>query len=141
MIPRLVRSLAISLLVALVVGGAVTAAAASLGGLRTSNLSASSATVATHSAGIAVRWSPVFDKTGWVLDSITLSTVAGDTFTPSESVRVAVVDSSGAAVCEPVAIVGSASSSVTLDRATLDKYCGGAVSLARVASVALVVAR
>jgi len=141
MISPLFRSLAISLLVAFVVGGAVTAAAASLGGLRTSSLSASSATVATHAAGTAVRWSPVFEKTGWVLDSITLATVAGDTFTASESVRIAIIDGSGAAVCEPAATVGSVSSSVTIDRATLDKYCGGAVSMSRVMSVAILVAR
>jgi hypothetical protein len=141
MMSRLVRSLAISFLVALVVGGAVSAAAASLGGLQTSALSANSATVATHSSGIAVRWLPVFEKTGWVLDSVTLSAVGGDTFASSESVRVAIVDGRGVAVCEPAVVVAFATTSFTLDRATLDKYCGGPVALSRVASVALVAAR
>ena len=104
--------------------GAVGASAATLGGLKTADLGASDASVAIHSSGINVTWSPLVSGTTWVVNGITLTTNTGDTFAANEKLGVTLINSSGAKICEVDLTNSASTSSIAIARATINTACG-----------------
>jgi hypothetical protein len=104
--------------------GAVGASAATLGGLKTTDLGASDATVAIHTSGINATWTPLASGTSWVVNGITLTTNSGDTFAASEKLGIALVNSSGAKICEIDLTNATSTSTISIARATINTACG-----------------
>jgi hypothetical protein len=104
--------------------GVVGASAATLGGLKTSDLGASDAAVAIHASGINATWTPLASGTSWVVNGITLTTNSGDTFAASEKLAVALVNSSGAKICEIDLTNATSTSTVSIARAAINTACG-----------------
>lgn len=123
--PPLVRlSLPIVAAVTIAALGSVGASAASLGGLTTSDLGASSGTVAAHPSGLTAQWMPARSGSDWLLDGIVLGAV--EPFTDGERLKLSILDASGAALCE-VSVVHSGTSAIsTILRSDIDADCGPA---------------
>ncbi len=122
--------------------GLVGASAATLGGLRTTDLGASDATVAIHTTGIDVGWTPLVSGTSWVLNGITLTTSGADQFAAQESLGVALINTSGAKICEIDLINPTATTTVSIARAAINTACGSAgIDFATIDRVAVSAAR
>jgi hypothetical protein len=104
--------------------GVVGASAATLGGLKTSDLGATDASVAIHTSGINATWSAVASGTSWVVNGITLTTNAGDTFAANEKLGVALVNSSGAKICDVNVTNATSTTSISIARAAINTACG-----------------
>jgi hypothetical protein len=123
---------------AILCAGVVTASAATLGGLKTNDLGAATGTVAAHTAGINVRWRAVRTGTTWVVNQIRLTTTGTDTFANGEKIRVTLIATSGASICEIAVTQAGASATQTIARTTIDTACGASgVNYALIARVAV----
>ncbi len=106
--------------------GVVGASAATLGGLKTSDLGDSEATVAIHTSGINANWSAVASGTTWLVNGITLTTNSGDTFAAGEKIGVALVTSTGSKICEVDLTNATSTSTISIARATINASCAPA---------------
>jgi hypothetical protein len=131
---------AVALLAALSVVGA---AAASASGVQDSDLGAATGAVSAHDSGLTITWIPAFTGGKWLLDGITVAAASADPFTTGERVRVSLIGTNGAALCEVVAVQSSGSSSVlSIGRSTIDAACGSAgLTFGSISRAALVATR
>ena len=104
--------------------GVVGASAATLGGLKTSDLGAGSGSVAIHSTGVSAQWTAALSGTSWVLNGITLATSGTDRFAAGEKVSVSIAAASGAKICEITTTNATSSATVTIARAAINTACG-----------------
>jgi hypothetical protein len=116
-IPTLVALLVVTL-------GAVAASAATFGGLKTVDLGASNASSAIHTAGLTVAWTPLASGTTWVLNGITLGTIGSDTFAAQENLKVTLINSSGAKICEISLVNATSAASIGIARTAINTACG-----------------
>ncbi len=118
-------------------GAAVSASAATLGGLQTADLGAAHGGVQAHPDGVIVNWSPAFEGVAPVVGGVTVSAVAPDSFVAGEQLRVAFVAASGAAACEVAATVATAAPSLQLSRAEIESACGGSMPFSALDRIAV----
>jgi hypothetical protein len=104
--------------------GGVAASAASLGGLKTVDVGAADASTAIHTAGVTVQWTPLASGISWVLNGITLGTTGTDTFAAGENVKVSLINSSGAKICEIALVNAAAGTSISIARTAINTACG-----------------
>lgn len=109
---------------ALALTGVVTASAAGLGGVSASQVGAAEGAVRSHTAGVTVTWQSALVAGAWVVDGITLVTQPTEPFLAGEWLRLAVIGSSGAQLCQIEVEVMVTSASVAIDRTTVDAACG-----------------
>jgi hypothetical protein len=116
-VPTLVGVLVVAL-------GTVAASAASLGGLRTSDLGAADGASAIHSDGINVQWTPAVSGATWVLDGITLTTPGTDTFAAGEKLNLGLINASGTEICGIALTSATSTASISVARAAINTACG-----------------
>ena len=134
-VPTLVAILVVTI-------GAVAASAASLGGLKTSDVGAADASTAIHTAGVTVLWTPLASGTSWVLNGMTLGTTGTDTFSAQENVKVSLINSSGAKICELSLVNATAGTSISIARTAINTACGTTgIDFATIDRIAVVTSR
>jgi hypothetical protein len=104
--------------------GVVGASAATLGGLKTSDLGAGNAAVSIHTSGISVQWASTLSGTSWVLNGITLTTPGADRFAAGEKVSVSIAGTSGTRICEIITTNAATTATLAIARATINSACG-----------------
>ncbi|MES2170511.1 MAG: hypothetical protein V4479_07285 [Actinomycetota bacterium] len=137
------RVLALGILV-VVAGtcGVVTASAATLGGIKTTDVGAANGAVAIHTSGITATWTAAFSAGSWMLNGVLLATPGADRFAAGEQVRLALIDSTGVKICELTATSASQSATIAIARAAIDSACGsGGVAFSRIDRAAITAVR
>ena len=105
--------------------GVVGASAATLGGIKTVDFGSGDASVAIHTNGITATWTPAVSGTSWVVNGITLATTSpGDTFAAGEKLGVALINSSGAKICEIDLTNATATTYISITRTAINTACG-----------------
>jgi hypothetical protein len=104
--------------------GVVGASASTLGGLLTNDLGSSTGTVAAHASGITVTWGSRWSGSAVVLDSVSLSTTAGQPFVVGEQVKTSIVGASGAELCAVSTTIAAQSTTLSLARTSIEAACG-----------------
>jgi hypothetical protein len=98
-----IRNKTIAVVAGIAVFAAVSASAATLGGLATNDLGANSNTVKSQIAnGVNVAWTTAFDSTlgGYKITGVTLSANGAETIPATGAVRLTLKDSTGASLAE-----------------------------------------
>lgn len=122
--------------------GVVGASAATLGGLKTSDLGAGNAAVNIHTSGISVQWAAALSGTNWVLNGITLTTPGADRFAAGEKVSVSIAGTSGTRICEIITTNATSTATLTIPRAAINTACGATgIDYATIDKVSVVAVR
>ena len=120
------RVVALGVLIAIAcTGGVVGASAATLGGVRTADVGAATGSVAIHTAGITATWTAKLSSTaGFTVNNLTLTAPGTDRFEVGEQVRISLVGTSGASLCEITLTATTQSATLAVGRAGLASACG-----------------
>jgi hypothetical protein len=110
--------------------------------MKTTDVGAANGTVAIHGSGVTASWTAAYSGSSWMLNGVTLSTPGADRFAAGEQVRLALIDTSGAKLCEIMATSAGQSATVTVARAGIDTACGsGGIAYSRIDRVAITAVR
>lgn len=132
---RSLRTVAIAAISAIALSTVVISSAAGLGGLRTQNLGGAAASVSTLD-GVTLTWSPQWRSDHWRVGSVELTADSDRGFLAGDQVRLTIA---GTDVCEVVADLEAATTTVALASGDLTAACQSLPTLTSATSAALTV--